>query len=58
MLNDKNFNFRPVKSQKHYKAKKITYAAIKLKVFSGLDHLNKEGRVAAWLIMLNINIDA
>ena len=34
------------------------YNSLKRRVFSGLDHLTREARVASWLILLEIDIES
>ena len=57
-LNKKKFNFRPKPIKPKSKQMKFDpgmehfYNSIKLRVFSGLDHLNREARVASWMILL------
>jgi hypothetical protein len=34
------------------------YNSLKRRVFSGLDHLSREARVASWMILLEIDIES
>jgi hypothetical protein len=58
LLEQKRFDFRPFRGQKQLDSvTKQLYLEIKRKVFIGLDHLNKPGRLAAWLVLLGIDVE-
>lgn len=63
-LKNKKFNFHPRPTKQKSKKLKFDpgmefmYQSIKRRVFGGLDHLSREARVASWMILLNIDIEA
>ena len=65
LLKNKTFGFFPKPVKKN--SKKLKYdspgmeslhKSIKRKVFDGMNHLNREARVASWMVLLGIDIDS
>jgi hypothetical protein len=65
LLQNKTFGFFPKPVKKNSKklkydspAMQSLHMTIKRKVFDGMSHLNKEARVASWMVLLGIDIDS
>lgn len=62
---NKNFGFFPQPIKKNSKKLKYTspamqslHMSITRKVFDGMDHLNREARIASWMVLLGIDIES
>ncbi len=65
LLKNKTFGFFPQPIKKNSKKMKYTspamqslHMSISRKVFDGMEHLNREARVASWMVLLGIDIDS
>ncbi len=62
LLKNKTFGFfpKPIKKKLKYDSPAMhsLHMSIKRKVFDGMNHLNREARVASWMVLLGIDIDS